>query len=176
MSMPTRFPVTPAITALKEADAEYREHLYAYRRAGAEVAAEELGVGPSLVVKTFVMEDDRGEPFIVLMHGDREVSTREIARAIGAKSVSPCSLRDAQRHTGYKVGGISPFGTKRELPVYVEESILSLPRLFINAGRRGFVVEMSPSELIRLLKPALVRVARRESDSIKENHFSVRAL
>ncbi len=158
--MSPRFPLTPAITALRGVGAEYREHLYDYRRPGAEVAAEELGVGPDLVVKTLVMEDDRGEPFIVLMHGDREVSTREMARAIGAKSVSPCSIRDAQRHTGYTVGGISPFGTKRRLQVYVEESILSLPRLFINAGRRGFVVEMSPSELIRLLKPALVKVTR----------------
>ncbi len=160
MSMPTRFPVTPAITALKEADAEYREHLYDYRRSGAEVAAEELGVDPHNVVKTLVMEDDREEPFVVLMHGDREVSAKEMARAVGSKSVSPCSLRDAQRHTGYPVGGISPFGTKRRLPVYVEESILSLPRLFINAGRRGFVVEMRPSELVRLLKPVSVRVAR----------------
>lgn len=158
--MTKKFPVTPAIRVLQGADAEYKEHLYNYKRSGAEAAAEELGVHLHVMIKTLVMEDDNREPFIVLMHGDKEVSTKELARAIGSKSVSPCSPRDVERHTGFKVGGISPFGTKKQLPVYIEETILNLPRLYVNAGRRGFLIEMIPVELVRILNPISVNVAR----------------
>jgi len=106
------------------------------------------------------MEDDQKAPFIILMHGDKQVSTKELARGIGVKSVHPCDPQVAFRHTGYMVGGISPFGTKKKLRVYVEETILSLPRIFINAGRKGLLCEMSPAELIKVLKPVPVRVAR----------------
>lgn len=108
---------TPAIKMLQEAEAEYREHLYEYKRSGARAAAEALGVDDHLMIKTLVMEDDRGRPFIILMHGDEEVSTKRLARELNVKSVAPCSPRDAQRYTGYRVGGISPFGTRRKLPV-----------------------------------------------------------
>ncbi len=127
---------------------------------GTEVAAKALGVDEHLTVKTLVMEDEKKSPLIILMHGDREVSTRELARALGVKSITPCSSETAFKHTGYMVGGISPFGTKKQLPVYVEETILSLPRIFINAGRRGLLCEMSPEDLVRVLNPIAVRVAR----------------
>ena len=113
-----------------------------------------------LVIKTLVMEDDQRTPFIVLMHGDKQVSTKNLARAIGAKSVTPCDPHGALKHTGYMVGGISPFGIKKPLPIYIEETILSLPRIFINAGRRGLLFEMSPADLVKVLKPQPVKVAR----------------
>ena len=113
-----------------------------------------------LVIKTLVMEDDQKVPLIILMHGDRQVSTKELAREIGVKSVHPCDPPVAFRHTGYMVGGISPFGTKKRLRVYAEETILNLPRIFINAGRKGLLFEMFPAGLIKVLKPVPVRVAR----------------
>ena len=113
-----------------------------------------------LTVKTLVMEDEKKAPLLILMHGDKEVSTKELARIIGAKSITPCSSEAAFRHTGYMVGGISPFGTKKQLPVYVEETIPSLPQIFINAGRRGLLCEMSPKDLVRVLNPIAVHVAR----------------
>lgn len=134
--------------------------MYEYKISGAKVAAEALGVHPNAMIKTLIMEDNSGEPFFILMHGDKDVSTKELAREIGSKSVSTCSRRNAERYTGFKVGGISPFGIKRELPVYIEETILNLPRLYINAGRRGFLIEMTPKELVRILKPTPVNVAR----------------
>lgn len=155
-----RFPVTPATTLLRKIGVQFSEHLYDYQRKGSDVAAEQMGVDLHLVVKTLVMQDDEGRPFIVLMHGDMEVSLKELARQTGAKSVQPCEVRDAQRFTGYLVGGISPFGTKRSLPVYVEETILELPRLYINGGQRGFILEMAPGELARALNPRLVHVGR----------------
>ncbi len=158
--MAGRFPLTRAITVLQEAGVEYREHLYDYRRSGTRVAAEALGVDEHAMIKTIVMEDEDRRPFIILMHGDKEVSTKKLARVLNVKSVAPCSPRDAQRYTGYMVGGISPFGIRRELPIYVEETVLGLPRLYINAGRRGFLVEMKPVELSRVLKPKSVNVAR----------------
>ena len=106
------------------------------------------------------MEDEQERPFIIMMHGDKQVSTKALARTIGVKSVNPCSPQVALKHTGYMVGGISPFGTKKPLPVYVEESILDLPKIFINAGRRGLLCEMSPSDLVKILKPIPVKVAR----------------
>ena len=154
------FPVTPASKFLDEAGVEYTKHLYDYRKSGAVAAAQQMGVDEHAVVKTLVMEDEVSSPFIVLMHGEKEVSLKELARMIGAKNVTTASKRDAQRLTGYMVGGISPFGTRRRLPVYVQSTILGLPYLYINAGRRGFIVGMKPETLVKLLNPKLVDVAR----------------
>lgn len=152
---------TPAIRFLKENQVDFIEHPYKYEEGGGtETAAKSLGVDEHLVIKTLVMEDDQSRPFIVLMHGDKQVSTKNFARAIGVKSVTPCTPQVALKHTGYMVGGISPFGTRKRLPVYVEETILSLPRIFINAGRKGLLFEMSPADLIKILQPAPVSVAR----------------
>jgi len=154
-------PATPAIRVLKEKQVDFVPRPYKYEeRGGTEVAARELGVDEHLTVKTLVMEDDKKEPFIVLMHGDKEVSTREMARILGVKTVQPCDPATASRHTGYQVGGTSPFGTKKVLPVYVEETILSLPVIYINAGKKGLLVEMNPAELVRILKTTPVKVAR----------------
>ena len=155
-----KMPVTAAIRILRAAGSAYTEHPYDYEeRGGTAVSARELGVDEHSVVKTIVMEDERKKPLIVLMHGDREVSTKELARAIGAKSVSPCSPEDAHRHSGYNVGGISPFGTRHPMPIYMERTILDLPKIYINGGRRGFLVGIGPSDLVRILSPTAVRVA-----------------
>jgi Cys-tRNA(Pro) deacylase len=127
------------------------------------VSARELGVGEHAVIKTLVMQDDQKRPLIVLMHGDREVSTKNLARQIGAKSVEPCEPAVAEKHTGYLVGGTSPFGTRKTLPVYMERSIADLDRVYINGGRRGFLVVLAPAELIRVLAPTLVNVAIAEA-------------
>ncbi len=154
-------PATPAIRVLKENGVEFVPRPYKYEdRGGTEVASRELGVAEHLTVKTLVMEDDSKAPFIILMHGDREVSTKDLARTLGVKTVYPCDPATANRHTGYMVGGTSPFGTKKALPVYVEESILSLPVIYINAGRKGLLVEMKAADLARILKPVPVKVAR----------------
>lgn len=156
-----KFPVTPAIRFLKENQVDYIEHPYKYEeRGGTETASKTLEVDEHLVIKTLVMEDDEKKPFIVLMHGDKQVSTKNLARVIGVKSITPCDPQVALKHTGYMVGGISPFGTKKQLPVYVEETILSLPRIFINAGRKGLLFEMSPADLVKILQPVPVSVAR----------------
>jgi Cys-tRNA(Pro) deacylase len=152
--------VTAAIRVLRAAGVSYTEHPYAYEeKGGTAVSARELGVDEHAVVKTLVMEDDRKKPLIVLMHGDRQVSTKELARVIGAKSVVPCSPETANRHTGYLVGGTSPFGTRHPMPVYMEETILDLPRIHINGGRRGFLVGIGPDDVMRILSPVPVRVA-----------------
>ncbi len=154
-------PATPAIRALKENRVDFVPRPYKYEeRGGTEVAARELGVDEHLTVKTLVMEDDGKAPFIVLMHGDREVSTKDLARVLGVKTVQPCDAASANRHTGYMVGGTSPFGTKKSLPVYVEETILSLPVIYINAGRKGLLVEMRPADMAKVLKLTPVSVAR----------------
>jgi Cys-tRNA(Pro) deacylase len=155
-----RYPVTPATMQLDEAGALYTRHLYDYRESGAVAAAMGMGVDTHAVVKTLVMMDDAENPFIVLMHGDREVSLKELARAMGARNVETTNRRDAERLTGYTVGGISPFATKRRQPVYVQSTILELPYLYINAGRRGFIVGMKPETLVGLLDPMPVDVAR----------------
>ncbi len=156
-----KFPVTSAIRFLRENQIDFIERPYKYEEeGGTEVAAKELEVDEHLVIKTLVMEDDQKKPLIILMHGDRQVSTKELARVVGVKTVIPCAPQVALKHTGYMVGGISPFGTKKDLPVYIEETILSLPRIFINAGRRGLLCEMSPADLVRVLKPVPVRAAR----------------
>jgi Cys-tRNA(Pro) deacylase len=152
--------VTAAMRVLKEHGVIFGEHPYKYEeRGGTSTSARELGVDEHMVIKTLVMEDEAQSPLIVLMHGDREVSTKELARRIGAKKVSPCAPDDAHRHTGYMVGGTSPFGTRKKLPVYVEETILELPKIYINGGRRGFLVSIDPKELLRVLKPTVVHVA-----------------
>ena len=152
-------PVTPAVRALRAAGIDFTDHPYAYEeKGGTAVSSRELGVDEHCVIKTLVMEDDRKQPLIVLMHGDLQVSTKELARLIGARSVEPCKPEIAQKHTGYLTGGTSPFGTKKQLPVYVEETILELPRIYINGGKRGFLVGLAPDELMALLKPVSVQV------------------
>jgi len=154
-----KMPVTAAVRVLRAAGVAYTEHPYDYEeKGGTAVSARELGVDEHCVVKTLVMEDDRKRPLVVLMHGDRQVSTKELARAIGARGVAPCSPETAGRHSGYAVGGTSPFGTRHPMPVYMEETILELPKIYINGGRRGFLVGMSPGDVVRILSPALVRV------------------
>lgn len=151
--------VTAALRVLKENHVSFGEHSYKYQeKGGTAVSARELGVDEHAVIKTLVMEDEAQNPFFILMHGDREVSTKELARQIGAKKVSPCTPETANRHTGYMVGGTSPFGTRKKLSVYVEETILDLPKIFINGGRRGFLVSIDPKELLRVLKPTAVHV------------------
>ncbi len=152
-------PVTPAVRALRAAGVEFTDHPYDYEeKGGTAVSARELGVDEHCVVKTLFMEDERKNPLVVLMHGDRQVSTRELARVIGAKSVAPCAPDTANRHSGYLVGGTSPFGTRKAMPVYLEETILALPKIYVNGGKRGFLVGIDPKEVIRLLKPTLVNV------------------
>jgi Cys-tRNA(Pro) deacylase len=143
---------TPATQFLRRAGIAFSEHPYDYvEHGGTAESARQLGVDEHEVVKTLVMQDDCGEPLIVLMHGDREVSTKSLARAIGAKAVQPCRPEVAQRHSGYLVGGTSPFGTRKAMPVWVEASVLALPRILINGGRRGFLVGIDPA----VLGPAL---------------------
>ena len=152
-------PVTPAVRALRAAGVAFTDHLYAYEeKGGTAVSARELGVDEHCIVKTLIMEDDRKNPFIVLMHGDRQVSTKELARVIGARTVTPCAPETAQKHSGYLVGGTSPFGTRKEMPVFLEETIPGLPKIYINGGKRGYLVGLDPQEVVRLLRPRLVRV------------------
>ena len=151
---------TPAIHVLRKHNVPFVEHEYRYEdRGGTRVSARELGVDEHAVIKTLVMQDDRGDPLIVLMHGDRDVSTKHLARQIDRKSVAPCEPAVAQKHTGYLVGGTSPFGTRRVIPVFLERSILELERLYVNGGRRGFLVSLTPADLVRVLQPTLVEVA-----------------
>lgn len=153
-------PVTAAVRALRSAGVRFSDHLYSYEeKGGTAVSSRELKVDEHCVIKTLVMEDDAKQPLIVLMHGDRQVSTKELARQIGARAVEPCRPEVAQKHTGYLVGGTSPFGTRRQMPVYVEESILTLPLIYINGGKRGYLVGLSPAELQRVVQPTPVRVA-----------------
>jgi Cys-tRNA(Pro) deacylase len=153
-------PMTPAVRALREAGVEFTDHPYAYvEHGGTSTFAAESGVDEHVVIKTLVMEDDMKRPFVVLMHGDREVSTKELARTLGVKSVRPCAPETAERHSGYMVGGTSPFGLRKPLPIYVEASILDLPRIYINGGKRGFLVGLDPKDLARVLKPVPVRAA-----------------
>ena len=151
--------VTPAVRALREGGVRFTEHPYKYEdRGGTAVSARELGVDEHAVVKTLVMEDEEKRPLIILMHGDREVSTKELARIVGVKKIAPCAPDTAHRHTGYMVGGTSPFGVRKAMPVYMEETILDIPVIYINGGKRGYLVGMEPKEIVRLLKPVLVKV------------------
>lgn len=152
-------PATPAVRTLREAGVSFTEHLYTYVEHGGTAAfAAQTGMDEHAVVKTLVMEDEAKRPLIVLMHGDREVSTKELARVLGVKTVCPCDPRTAERHSGYLIGGTSPFGLRRPMPIYVQESILTLPVIYINGGKRGFIVGLEPGALVRILKPTPVRV------------------
>lgn len=152
--------VTQAERMLRAHGVAYTEHEYPYEEKGGTAASSRaLGVDEHAVVKTLVMEDDARAPLIVLMHGDRQISTKNLARQIGARSVSPCAPEVADKHSGYQVGGTSPFGTKRAMPVYVERTILELPRIWINGGRRGFLVSLDPREIVRVLKATPVDAA-----------------
>jgi Cys-tRNA(Pro) deacylase len=157
---PDKTPMTPAVRVLKEAGVAFTEHPYDYvEHGGTATFARDFGVDEHMVIKTLVMEDDAKRPFVVLMHGDREVSTKEMARTLGVKTVRPCAPETAQRHSGYMVGGTSPFGLRKPMPVYAEETVLALPKIYINGGKRGFLVGLDPKDLARVLEPTPVRVA-----------------
>lgn len=156
--------VTPATQALRKAGIAYGEHLYDYvDHGGTAEAARQLGIDENRIIKTLLMQDERGRELVVLMHGDCSVSTRNLARSIGVKSVTPCTPEQAQRATGYRVGGISPFGMRKRLPVYAEQTVLGLPRLLINGGRRGYLLEVEPAVLAKLLAATPVECALREA-------------
>jgi Cys-tRNA(Pro) deacylase len=155
--------VTPATAFLAKHDVTYTEHYFEYvEHGGTSVSSTALGVPEHNVVKTLVMETEKGDPVVVLMHGDRKVSTKELARAAGVKRIAPCKPEVAQRHSGYLVGGTSPFGTRKAMPVYLERSVLALDRMYINGGRRGYLLGMDPAVLTRVLSPVLVDVALEE--------------
>jgi Cys-tRNA(Pro) deacylase len=151
---------TPATAFLRKHGVAFSEHVFKYEdHGGTRVAARELGVDEHAMVKTLVMEDERKAPLIVLMHGDRSVSTKNLARQAGAKRIEPCLPDVAQRHSGYQIGGTSPFATRKSMPIYLEQTVLDLPKVYVNGGRRGYLVGMAPSELARVLKPVMVEVA-----------------
>ena len=160
MSKAEHAPETQATKFLKAHKVAFSSHLYAYEEhGGTKVSARELDVDEHAVVKTLIFEDEHAKPLVVLMHGDCKVSTKELARQIGCKKVEPCKPEVANRHTGFLVGGTSPFGTKKKMPVYVEKTILDLPLIYINGGRRGYLVGVEPKELVRVLQPKAVEVA-----------------
>jgi Cys-tRNA(Pro) deacylase len=156
----SKVPSTPATRLLREKKVPYTEHPYRYEEhGGTRVSARELGVDEHAVVKTLVMEDDQGAPLVVLMHGDREVSTKALARQLGKREIRICKPEVANRHSGYQVGGTSPLGTRKAMPVCMERSILELPTMYVNGGSRGFLVGVAPRDLAALLSPTLVDVA-----------------
>ncbi|TRM52832.1 Cys-tRNA(Pro) deacylase [Achromobacter sp. LC458] len=151
---------TPATQLLKQHKVPYTEHTYDYvDHGGASEAARQLGLDPHAVVKTLVMEDESAKPLIVVMHGDREVSTKNLARQAGLKKVEPCKPEVAQRHSGYQVGGTSPFGTRKKMPVWVEADVLTYPVVYINGGRRGYLIGIDPNVLVTVLGAKPVSVA-----------------
>ena len=153
-------PATAAVRALRQHGVAFTHHPYEYEeRGGTSVSARELNVPEHAVIKTLVMEDDAKRPMVVLMHGDREVSTKALARAIGAKAIEPCRPDVAEKHTGYLVGGTSPFGTRKSLPVYVERTVLALELVYVNGGRRGFLVALNPKAFVDVLNATPVDVA-----------------
>jgi Cys-tRNA(Pro) deacylase len=155
-------PVTAAVRVLRAAGVQFSDHLYPYEEKGGTAAsARALGIDEHAVIKTLIMEDEQRNPLIVLMHGDLQVSTKELARVIQVRQISPCTPEAAQRQSGYLVGGTSPFGTRCHMPVYMEGSIASLESVYINGGKRGYLVGMTPAELVRVLKPRLVTVGIR---------------
>ena len=157
-----KLPITPAIRLLRSENVVFSDHPYTYEeKGGTAVSARELGVDEQCVIKTLIMEDEAKRPLVILMHGNLQVSTKELARQINVKQISPCSPETAQRHTGYQIGGTSPFGTQRDMPVYMEETIAELEKIHINGGKRGYLIGMTPGELVRVLKPVLVKVGIR---------------
>ena len=158
--MATDYPVTMAIRVLRQHGVNFTPHLYTWEaRGGTRASAEHLGVDEHCVVKTLIFETDAKHPLCVLMHGDREVSAKNLARQLEHRSVAPCAPEAADRHSGYQVGGTSPFGLKRRMPIYCEKSIGELPLIYINGGARGFLVGIAPPELVRVLAPTMVEVA-----------------
>ena len=163
MARKERAPETPATTFLRQHNVSFTEHLYTYvERGGTAESAKQLGVDEHAVVKTLVMQDQDAKPLLILMHGDRQVSLKTLARQIGVKKVDPCKPDVAERHTGYQVGGTSPFGTRKVLPVYVERSILALSSIYINGGHRGFLIQIAPGVLTDLLRAQPVDSAAAE--------------
>jgi Cys-tRNA(Pro) deacylase len=155
--------VTPATAFLEQHKVAYTEHEFEYvEHGGTGHSSASMGVPEHQVIKTLVMENEHADPLIVLMHGDRKVSTKELARQAGMKRIAPCKPEVASRHSGYLIGGTSPFGTRKRMPIYLERSVLGLPRIYINGGRRGYLVGMDAAELVRLLSPTLVDVAIEE--------------
>ncbi len=153
-------PETPATRFLRQHGVAYSSHPYAYEEhGGTAVSARELNVSEHAVIKTLIMEDEEAAPLIVLMHGDKKVSTKELARQSGRKRIEPCRPEIANRHTGFLVGGTSPFGTRKKMPVFMERTILEIPLIYINGGRRGFLVGIHPHDILRILQPTLVDVA-----------------
>jgi Cys-tRNA(Pro) deacylase len=156
----SKHPVTMAVRALRAAGVAFVPHLYPWQpRGGTRASSVALGIPEHSVVKTLIFETERREPLCILMHGDREVSVKQLARAIATKTVAPCAPDVADRHSGYQVGGTSPFGLRRAMPIYLQATILDLPRIYINGGARGFLVELDPRELVRVLGPVQVDVA-----------------
>jgi len=152
-------PVTAAVRLLRKEEVPFTEHPYAYvEKGGTASFSRQFGVDEHAVIKTLIMEDDAKRPLVVLMHGDHEVSTKELARLIGVKKIDPCAPDVAQKHSGYLVGGTSPFGTRKEMPIYMEETILDLPKIYINGGKRGYIVGVDPKDVLKILKPKLVHV------------------
>lgn len=155
-----KHPVTMAIRALRAADVAFVPHLYDWEpHGGTRASSEALGVDEHAVVKTLIFEDEAKQPLCILMHGDREVSAKNLARTIGKKAVAPCAPAIADRHSGYQVGGTSPFGLRRAMPIYMQRTVLDLPTIYINGGARGFLVAIDPREAQRVLQPVLVDVA-----------------
>lgn len=156
----SKHPVTMAVRALRAAKVAFEPHLYTWEpRGGTRASSEALGVDEHAVIKTLIFEDEKKQPLCVLMHGDCEVSAKNLARAIGAKTVGPCTPEVADKHSGYQVGGTSPFGLRKQMPVYMQQTILELPTIWINGGARGFLVSIDPKEAQRVLEPVLVDVA-----------------
>ncbi len=154
-----KIPVTPATRLLKQARIDFTPHLYTYEeRGGTTVSARELGVDEHHVIKTLIMENEQHQPLIVLIHGDLEVSTKELARIIGVKHIAPCNPDTALKHSGYQVGGTSPFATRKQMPVYMETTIATLPLIYLNGGKRGFLVSVTPQVVVDLLKPTMVEI------------------
>ncbi|TPV95376.1 MAG: Cys-tRNA(Pro) deacylase [Myxococcales bacterium FL481] len=155
-----KHPVTAAVRALRAAQVDFEPHEYAYvDKGGTAASAQALGVPEHHVIKTLIMEDEARNALVVLMHGDRSVSTKQLARHLGRKTIRPCEPATAERHSGYKVGGTSPFGTRRPMPTFVERSITELDRIYLNGGQRGFLISITPTALIDVLTPQLVEVA-----------------
>ncbi len=155
-----KVPATLAIRMLKKNKVKFTPHLYKYvDKGGTKTSAKELQIDEHQIIKTLVMEDEHQNPLIILMHGDCEVSLKHLARQLNVKKITPCNATKADNITGYQTGGISPFGTKQELPIYLEETIANLDKLIINGGKRGFLIEISPTDLIKILNPTTVSVA-----------------
>jgi len=159
-TLEARLPVTAAVRVLRDHGVAFTHQPYTYEpRGGTAVSARELGVDEHAVIKTLIFEDDAKTPLCILMHGDKEVSAKQLARVIGVKTVAPCTPEVADRHSGYQVGGTSPFGTRKAMPVYMERTIMALPYVYVNGGRRGYLVGMTPADLVRVLAPTLVDAA-----------------